>query len=90
MQKKNQRKPSSQPTFSPQECFLTGPKIDARYGISAMTRWRWQRDPKLGFPPPMKINGRKLWRLSELESWERSRTSPGEQSGLSRSHRIQQ
>jgi predicted DNA-binding transcriptional regulator AlpA len=82
MQDKNSRRQSSQPK-SPRECFLTGPKIDARYGISAMTRWRWQRDSRLGFPAPMKINGRKLWRLSDLEFWERSRMSPGEETGPS-------
>jgi predicted DNA-binding transcriptional regulator AlpA len=58
-----------------QGVFLSGPRVDARYGISAMTRWRWQHDRRLDFPVPMSINGRKLWRLSDLEDWERSRGS---------------
>ena len=57
--------------------FLTGPKVDARYGISAMTRWRWERNPSLAFPSPITINGRKLWRLSDLEAWERLRAVAG-------------
>jgi predicted DNA-binding transcriptional regulator AlpA len=61
----------SQPTF------LSGKRVDTRYGISPMTRWRWQRNEKLGFPMPMDINGRKLWRLSDLEAWERSRMAVG-------------
>jgi hypothetical protein len=36
-----------------------------------MTRWRWSKDAALGFPVPMKVNGRLLYRLSELEAWER-------------------
>ena len=60
--------------MSSQEKFLSGPLVDARYGISAMTRWRWQRDSRLGFPIPISINGRRMWRVSDLEAWEDDRT----------------
>ena len=53
--------------------FLRGPEVDARYGISPMTRWRWQRNPKLNFPKPIVINGRKYWRELALEEFERAR-----------------
>jgi predicted DNA-binding transcriptional regulator AlpA len=56
---------------NPIDRFLTGPEVDRRYSRSAMTRWRWSKDATLGFPVPMKINGRLLYRLSELEAWER-------------------
>jgi predicted DNA-binding transcriptional regulator AlpA len=56
--------------------FLSGPKVDARYGISPMTRWRWQRSLTLNFPKPIDINGRKFWKVAKLEAWERSRTPP--------------
>jgi predicted DNA-binding transcriptional regulator AlpA len=46
------------------DIFLNGPKVDARYGISPMTRWRWQRRPNLHFPKPININGRMV-RVSE-------------------------
>jgi predicted DNA-binding transcriptional regulator AlpA len=62
-----------------QERFLSGPKVDLRYGISSMTRWRWQRDRKIAFPAPLEINKRKLWRLSDLERWERARVCAGAQ-----------
>jgi predicted DNA-binding transcriptional regulator AlpA len=55
------------------EQWLSGPIVDERYGISAMTRWRWQRNPKLRFPKPIAINGRKYWSLKALEEWERTR-----------------
>jgi predicted DNA-binding transcriptional regulator AlpA len=50
--------------------LLPGPRVDARYGISAMTRWRWQRNRALDFPKPLKINGRCYWRVDELSAWE--------------------
>jgi predicted DNA-binding transcriptional regulator AlpA len=56
---------------NPIDRFLTGPEVDRRYSRSAMTRWRWSKDATLGFPVPMKVNGRLLYRLSELEAWER-------------------
>lgn len=59
--------------MSPDNQFLSGPRVEARYGISAMTRWRWERNEALQFPVPIQINGRKLWRLSDLERWERAR-----------------
>jgi predicted DNA-binding transcriptional regulator AlpA len=55
--------------------WLSGPKVDRRYDISPMTRWRWQRKQELGFPKPMMVNGRKYWSLRSLEEWERSRAA---------------
>lgn len=50
--------------------FLTGPQVQARYGRSHVTLWRWVRDTDLGFPQPMQINRLNYWRLSDLEAWE--------------------
>jgi hypothetical protein len=54
--------------------WLTGTQVNARYSISPMTRYRWERSPDLAFPAAMKINRRKFWQLSVLEIWERTRT----------------
>lgn len=51
--------------------FLTGPEVDRRYSRTYQSRWRWSKNPDLGFPKPLKINGRSLYKLSELEEWER-------------------
>ena len=51
--------------------LISGPAVDARYDIVAMTRWRWRNDPRLGFPQPIRIRNRLYWRLSELIAWER-------------------
>jgi hypothetical protein len=31
----------------------------------------------LAFPHPIRINGRRLWKLADLEAWEASRTTGG-------------
>jgi predicted DNA-binding transcriptional regulator AlpA len=57
------------------DCFLTAAQARARYGqCSDMWLWRRLHDDS-GFPRPILINKRRLWRLSELVAWERSRTS---------------
>jgi predicted DNA-binding transcriptional regulator AlpA len=57
------------------DVYLPGRKVEERFGISSMTRWRWERDPALDFPKPIVINGRKFWSLRGLELWERSRAA---------------
>lgn len=45
--------------------------LEERYGISAPTRWRWERD---GLLPPrdVHIGGRSGWRPGTLDAAERS------------------
>ena len=38
--------------------YLTGPMVEARYNITAMTVHRWRRKPGLFLPSPVKINNR--------------------------------
>ena len=42
----------------------------SRYGVSDMTIFRWLADTKLGFPQPIRINGRRYWRLADLQAFE--------------------
>lgn len=59
------------------ERFLTAAQVQARYGVSKMTLWRWcnhRHYLSQGFPCPVKLGGSgNYWRLSELEIWENSR-----------------
>ncbi len=64
--------------MDPTDIFLASRSTRGRYGISAMTLYRWQRDHKLGFPHPIVVNGRKLWRLRDLEEWERAKAHDAE------------
>lgn len=38
--------------------LVPDPKVQQEFGVSAMTLWRWDRDPTLEFPPPIKIRKR--------------------------------
>jgi hypothetical protein len=51
--------------------WVTSKKVCERYGgISSMTLWRWERDPRLNFPKPMVVNGRKLYGEPELDEFD--------------------
>ena len=54
------------------QVFLTAAQVKRRYGfISDMTIWRWLNTVDSGFPAPMIVSGRRYWRKSELEEFER-------------------
>jgi predicted DNA-binding transcriptional regulator AlpA len=55
--------------------YLPAKSFRARYGISAMTEWRWLRDEALGLPKPVLIQRRKYYPLAELEAWERKQVA---------------
>jgi predicted DNA-binding transcriptional regulator AlpA len=61
--------------------FLSSKVIRERYGISSMTLWRWERSSTMGFPKPMNVNGRKRYKLSEIEAWERTRAAATQNTG---------
>ena len=60
---------------SHQTTFLPAGAVRARYGVSDMSVWRWLHDEALGFPSPIRINGRRFWKLAELKAWEASRAT---------------
>ena len=39
-------------------------------GISAMSLWRWDRNPGLGFPPAIRLNGRKYRSRAALDEFK--------------------
>jgi len=57
-----------------------GPKLPTRllckrFNVCDRTIARWQNDPRLGFPSPIVINGRKYFDENEIVQWERDRAS---------------
>jgi predicted DNA-binding transcriptional regulator AlpA len=55
--------------------YLTAAQVRARFGgISDMALWRWLHKEELGFPQPLRIQGRRFWKAADLTAWERSRT----------------
>jgi predicted DNA-binding transcriptional regulator AlpA len=49
--------------------FITGPKLRAKLGISAVTLWRWRHHKASGFPAPKVINGRLYFPLGAVSNW---------------------
>jgi hypothetical protein len=43
-----------------------------RYNVCDRTIARWERDPNLGFPQPVIINGRKYHDEDRLTDWDRA------------------
>jgi predicted DNA-binding transcriptional regulator AlpA len=61
--------------------YLPARKVLQRLQISDMTLWRYLRDPRVGFPHPVRFgvgkNPRRYFKLSELEAWERAKATEG-------------
>ncbi|MET3896149.1 putative DNA-binding transcriptional regulator AlpA [Devosia sp. UYZn731] len=53
--------------------YLPRPKTQLRYGVTKMTIYRWENDPKMNFPKPLIINGRKYDDKDELDAWDHAR-----------------
>jgi len=50
--------------------LISAPQMRILCGeISQMTEWRWQRDPELDFPKPVKIRNRVYYRETEVLAW---------------------
>ncbi len=58
---------------NPIETFLSRSQQARRWSVSKRSVERWGEDDQLGLPPEIEINGRHYRKLSDLESWERSR-----------------
>lgn len=61
-----------------QKRLLSTFEICERYGIGGKLLARWQSDPSIKFPLPLRIGragtkrGRMYWKVAEVEKWERS------------------
>ena len=51
--------------------YVTSRKVRARYGVSAMTLWRWMRDGR--FPRPVVICKRNYFDIAELDAFDAAR-----------------
>jgi predicted DNA-binding transcriptional regulator AlpA len=60
-----------QTTVPPDDVWLNSTDTCRAVGVkSRMALWRWQRDPKVNFPPPISMNGRNYWRASDVTRWK--------------------
>ena len=52
------------------DTLLPGPAVQERFGVTSMSIYRWRKNPNLGFPAPLSINGRNYWRAADLAAWQ--------------------
>jgi hypothetical protein len=50
--------------------FLPTRAVCKRYSISDRTLARWEKDPDLNFPQPLKINDRKYYNAAALAAFD--------------------
>ena len=53
--------------------LVPDPQVTREFGITAMSMWRWDRDPMLiaaGWPPPIRIRNRKFRSRRALEAFK--------------------
>jgi hypothetical protein len=67
-------------TVDEKNLFPPGRKLPTRllcerFNVCDRTIARWQLDPKLGFPSPILINGRKYFDENKVAQWEREQVS---------------
>jgi len=53
-----------------QDQFVPDPQVCKEFGITAMTLWRWDRDPDLGFAPRIQIRGKNYRSRQLLEKFK--------------------
>jgi predicted DNA-binding transcriptional regulator AlpA len=58
--------------------LIPDPLVRRRYGVSAMTLYRWDHDPDLGFPKPIRIRNRKYRDERALDEFDASRAEGGD------------
>jgi hypothetical protein len=50
--------------------LVPDPQVCREFHITPMTLWRWDHDPALGFPPPVRIRKRKHRQRGALEAFK--------------------
>ena len=56
------------------DTLVPDPQVQKEFGVTAMSIWRWDRDPELielGWPPPIRIRFRKFRSRNALENFKR-------------------
>jgi hypothetical protein len=57
---------------APPDEFVPDPDVCREFNVTPMTLWRWDRDPKLGFPPPLQIRRRNFRSRRQLDQFKQT------------------
>jgi hypothetical protein len=52
------------------DTLVPDPQVAKEFNVTLMTLWRWTHDPRLGFPPPVKIQNRNYRSRRGLEKFK--------------------
>ena len=65
-----------------EERYISRRELRQLLPVSDMTIWRWQHDPQIAFPTPVKLgtHGRNFWWLPAIRDWARRRAEPAQSS----------
>ena len=55
---------------APDDRWVAAAAVPTRFGISRRTLERWLRDPAIGFPQPIRINGRRFFSDAKLRRFK--------------------
>jgi hypothetical protein len=58
------------PSDTSTDNLIPDPVVCAEFGVTAMTLWRWTRDPDLNFPPAIAIRNRNFRSRKQLEAFK--------------------
>ena len=60
---------------APEDRYVNSGQLRVIIPASNMSFWRWQRDPEIAFPVPVKLgdDGRNYWWLPDVRAWMRRR-----------------
>ena len=53
------------------DTLVPDPQVQKEFGVTAMSIWRWDRDPELIKLPPIRIRSRKFRSRNALENFKR-------------------
>jgi predicted DNA-binding transcriptional regulator AlpA len=54
----------------PPDELVPDPEVCREFNVTPMTLWRWDRDEKLSFPPPVRIRHRNFRSRRQLEAFK--------------------
>ena len=58
------------PSDTNPDSLVPDPAVCLEFGVTAMTLWRWTRDPDLDFPPAIAIRSRNFRSRNQLEAFK--------------------
>jgi predicted DNA-binding transcriptional regulator AlpA len=64
------RKSSATDELDTPDELVPDPTVMKEFGIIPMTLWRWDQDPRIGFPPAIKIGPRKYRSRRAIEEFK--------------------